>query len=308
LTATIAPLPARPSLQVAVREQAERLLDAAPMTPAYRAALVAALRLPGNVLSTAPNARWAQLVWTCCAAVGGNEEQAVPIAAAVELFMVALDLLDDAEDGEESALQAELGAACALNVSTGLLFVAQQGLLAAGNGGDGVVLARLLLTAGLRACAGQHTDLTGVSERPVGLDDALAVTAGKSASLVAAICQLGAARAGADAPAQGLFARFGWYLGIAAQLVNDLKGLQPDAVGKTDIALGRPTLPLAYAAQLAPITKTEVDMRAAVWADGPAQFTWAVAETYRGHALALIPRLTDDYAAGAALAALLPCL
>ncbi|MDQ2831088.1 MAG: polyprenyl synthetase family protein [Chloroflexota bacterium] len=308
MTATVAPLPARPSLQVAVSEQAERLLDAAPMTPAYRAALIAALHFPGNILSEAPDARWARLVWTCCTAAGGDERQAVRVAAAVELFMVALDVLDDAEDGEESALQAELGAACALNVSTGLLFVAQQGLLAAGNGGDDAVLARLLLEAGLHACAGQHADLTGVSERPVGLDDALAVTAGKSASLAAAICQLGAARAGADSATQRLFARFGWYLGMIAQLINDLKGVQPDAVGKTDIALGRPTLPLAHATQLAPTVEAEPIVRATVWTDGPAQLTWAVAETYRSRALALIPHVTADHANRAALAALLPCL
>ncbi len=291
-------------IYAAVTDEAWRLLRATPATVAYRTALIAALRFPGNILSEAPDARWARMVWTCCTAAGGDERQAVRVAAAVELFMVALDALDDAEDGEETALQVELGAACALNVSTGLLFLAQRALLDAGGGAAPAVL---LLDAGLRACGGQHADLTGASER-IRLGDALTVTAGKSASLVAAICQLGAACAGAGTPAQGLFARFGWYLGMVAQLINDLKGLQPDAVGKTDIALGRPTLPLAYAAQLAPITKTEADMRAAVWTDGPAHLTWAVAETYREHALALIPRLTDDYAAGAALAALLPCL
>ncbi len=291
-------------IRVAVTDEAWRLLRAAPATVAYRAALIAALRFPGNILSETPDARWARMVWTCYAAAGGDERQAVRVAAAVELFMVALDVLDDAEDGEETSLQVELGAACALNVSTGLLFLAQRALLDAGGG---AAPAALLLDAGLRACGGQHADLTGASER-IRLGDALAVTAGKSASLVAAICQLGAARAGADSAMQNLFARFGWYLGMVAQLVNDLKGLQPDAVGKTDIALGRPTLPLVHAAQLAPIATTEADVRAAVWADGPAQLTWAVAETYREHALALISRLTDDHAAGAALAALLPCL
>ncbi len=294
-------------IHAAVTDEAWRLLRAAPTTPTtptYRAALIAALRFPGNILSEAPDARWARLVWTCGAAAGGDEGPVVRVAAAVELFMVALDALDDAEDGEETALQVELGAACALNVSTGLLFLAQRGLLDAGGG---AAPANLLLDAGLRACAGQHADLTGAAEH-IGLDDALAVTAGKSASLVAAICQLGAACAGVSVPAQDLFARFGWYLGMAAQLVNDLKGLQPDAVGKTDIARGRPTLPLAHAAQLAPMAEVEADVRAAVWADGPAQLTWAVAETYRGRALALIPRLTGDHAAGAALAALLPCL
>jgi len=281
------------------------LLRATPAIPAYRSALATALRLPGNILSDAPNTRWARPVWTCCAAAGGDVEQAVPIAAAVEIFMVALDLLDDAEDGEETAIQAELGASCALNVSTGLLFLAQQGLLDAGGG---AALAHLLLDAGLRACGGQHEDLSAGMGSPTSLDAALDVTSGKSASLVAAICQLGAACAGAGAWAQDLFARFGWYLGMVAQLVNDLNALQLEAVGKTDIALGRLTLPLVHAALLAPCAATEMDIRAAVWSRGPAQLTWAVAKTYRGHALDLIPHLTANYDSGVALAALLPCL
>jgi len=307
--------PASPThaiMRTAVADHARRLLRAAPVTPAYRAALTAALRLPGNVLSDAPDARWARLVWTCRAVVEGDncrgdDDRTARVAAAVEVFMVALDVLDDTEDGEVTLLQAELGAMCALNVSTGLLFIAQQGLLAAGGG----TLARLLLDAGLRACGGQHADLTAAPGRPIELDEALTVTAGKSASLVAAICQIGSACGGADAQTQDLYARFGWNLGMVAQLVNDLKALQPEATGKTDIALGRPTLPLAHAAQLASLAgeaSAEASIRATVWTDGSAHLAWAVAETYRGHALALIPHMTAARAGGAALAALLPCL
>ncbi len=172
----------------AVTDEVWQLLRAAPTDTAYRAALTAALRLPGNILSDAPDMHWARLAWTCCIAAGGGETQALCVAAVVEVFMVALDVLDDAEDGEETVLQAELGAARALNVSTGLLFLAQRGLLAVSGG---TALTPLLLDAGLRACSGQHADLTGAQGRSIGLDDALAVTAAKSASLVAAICALG---------------------------------------------------------------------------------------------------------------------
>jgi len=289
----------------AVTDEVWRLLRAAPTDSAYRAALTAALRLPGNILSDAPDAHWAWPVWTCCIAAGGGETLAQRVAAAVEVFMVALDVLDDAEDSEETVLQAELGAARALNVSTGLLFLAQRGLLDAGGG---TALTHLLLDAGLRACSGQHADLTGAQGRSIGLDDALAVTAAKSASLVAAICQLGATCAGADARVQDLFARVGQYLGMVGQLVNDLKALKPEAMGKTDIALGRPTLPLAHAALVAPCARMDMDIRAAVWTRGPAQLTWAVASAYRSRALALIPSLTADRDAAGALAALLPHL
>jgi len=48
--------------------------------------------------------------------------------------------------------------------------------------------------------------------------------------------------------------------------------------------------------------------QAALWANGAAHLTWAVAATYRGHALTLIPGLTDDKEGRAALAEVLHVL
>lgn len=289
----------------AVTSRVQDLLKAAAVTLAYRAALAAALALPGNILSETPDARWARLVWTCCVAAGGGYDQAMPIAAVAEIFMVSLDILDDIEDEEETLLHAQLGSACLLNVSTGLLLLAQQSLLDLTHG---VRATQILLHAGLTACNGQHTDLAGLSGSLDILDETLAVTAGKSASLVAALCQLGAFAAGAGAPVQERYAHFGGYLGMMLQLTNDIAALQPNALEKTDIALGRPTLPLTYAAVL-PRSQPEDDgepaARAAMWAQGPVQVTWVVAETYRRRAAALIPQLTADQGSRTALASLL---
>lgn len=293
---------------VAVADQVRRLLSSAPVTVSYRAALEAALALPGNMLSDTPNARWAKQVWTCCVAVGGRWEQAVEVAAAVEIFMVALDVLDDVEDGEDTSLRGHLGAARTLNVSTGLLFLAQWSLLNMAEGG--AAAANMLLKAGLEACGGQHADLGTGSPRPVSPEEALEVTAGKSASLVAAICRLGACAAGADMTMQERYARFGWCVGMVAQLANDIKAIHPNAIDKTDIALGRPTLPLAYAASYgaAGAGADDVDIRTALWTGGAAYLTWAVAETYRRHALGMLPQLASDPSRQADLAALLSVL
>jgi geranylgeranyl pyrophosphate synthase len=96
---------------------------------------------------------------------------------------------------------------------------------------------------------------------------------------------------------------------MVAQLINDIVALAPDAEGKTDIALGRPTLPLAYAAHYMAAACNGVDAaetRAALWTNGPTYLTWTVAETYRQQALDLIPQLTADPSTYQALAALLP--
>jgi geranylgeranyl pyrophosphate synthase len=140
------------------------------------------------------------------------------------------------------------------------------------------------------------------------MDEAIAVTTGKSGSLGAAICQLGALAAQADKQLQAKYALFGRYLGTIAQLANDIAAVLPSAIGKTDIPLQRPTLPLAYAAALAP-SKNRGSLAATdLWSNGATHFTWAVAETYRCRALESIPTLTTDPDQRMALANLLHVL
>lgn len=301
-----APHPTNRTPRAAVVQRVDDLLNDAPITSEYRAALMVALACPDNILSASPDARWARLVWSCCRAAGGTWERAIPVAAAVEAFMVGLDVLDDEEDQEESLLRIELGPARTLNVSTGLLFLAHWGLL---NIDYGPAAHSILLGAGLRACSGQHADLAPEEARPISLEEALAVTAAKSASLVAAICQLGALSAGADEITQAMYACFGWNLGMVKQLGNDLTALHPNAVGKTDLALGRPTLPLTYVAFHTPPPDSdhnEVEHRGGVWTSGATQLTWSVAEAYRRRALGCIEQLTTDSDARQDLAALVP--
>ncbi len=290
---------------IATAAYAREALRRAPVPPPYRDALAVALAMPGNVLSAAPDARWARLVWTCCAAAGGDPEQVLPLAAAVEVFMVALDLLDDVENAEQTPVLATLGTARALNVSTGLLLLALRDIL----GADGEVAANLLLDAALQACGGQDADLTSGAGRCGDVDEALAITSAKAAPLAAVACRLGALAAGADETTQNLYGRFGCYLGVAAQLANDIAALHPTgSPGKTDMALGRPTLPLVYAthrAHIGAVTAADADPYTALWTDGPVHLTWAVAETYRRYALDLIPRLATTPFGRDALAGLL---
>ena len=267
-------------------------------------ALMAALTLPGNILSDTGDARWGCLVWTCCMAAGGRWQQSVPVAAAVEVFMAALDVLDDEEDSEVTPLRAALGAARTLNVSTGLLLLAQRSLLTAPGGS---ALADILLDGGARACAGQHAGLAPPSEHGHDPDVALEATAGKSASLVAALCQLGAACAEADADMQRLYARFGASLGMMMQLHNDIAAVRPGTIGKTDIVLERPTLPLARMAPIGVIPEVGVpdaDDSVVLQRDQAALVAWTVAEMYRRHALDSILALSADPDGRAALSQL----
>jgi geranylgeranyl diphosphate synthase type I len=288
------------ALQAWVQER----LSSAPLTSAYHAALSAALALPGNILSDQPNMRWARLVWTTCMAAGGSWQDALPAAATVEVFMTALDILDDIEDGEPHPLDAELGPARALNVTTGLILMTQWCLLDTPIGASAL---RILLGAGLQACSGQHSDLTPLSEQHASFNTALAITQDKSAALVAAICWLGALCAAADRPTQERYAHFGFYVGMVRQLHNDIAGIHPEATEKTDVCLERPTLPLMFAAlQPVPDSASSAPATGDLWSSGSAYLTWTVAEVYRRQALELIPNLTDDPGSLAALTALIP--
>lgn len=280
----------------AVVDYVHELLHSAAVTPTYRTALAAALEAPGRILSEVPDARWTHCVSTCCVAAGGRWEQATATAGAIELFMAALELLDDEEDSEESVLRSELGPARLLNVSTGLLFLAQTSLTSA----RGEQATSILLDWALRACSGQDADLATESTAGIGIAEALTVTEWKSASLAAAACQLGALCGGADFALQARYAQFGAYLGMVSQLANDMRGAFSGGAGKTDIALRRPTLPLVCAAHQAPgdgeqkSVPREPTVRLGTV---PLALTWVVAESYRGRALELIPRLTVDAAA-----------
>lgn len=295
------------SLVIAVREQVQAILDTAPLSSSFRTALNAALTLPGNLLSGAADMRWARIVATCCVAAGGTWTQAIPVAAAVELHMIALDVLDDVEDNEASPLHTELGVARSLNVSTGLLMLAQYAIHQLC---DSEGAASLLVNASLQACSGQDNDLATVAHQARSLEDALVVAATKSAPLVAVACQLGAHVAGADESLQDQYAAFGTQVGLVAQLANDLHALFPTADGKTDIALRKPTLPLVYAAVHNPAGPHMVDdeLKPSESTQAGMFLTWAVADVYRRRALELVPQLTHDHEVQRRLEALLPQL
>ncbi|MGI8825532.1 MAG: hypothetical protein ACR2JC_07795 [Chloroflexota bacterium] len=133
------------------------VLLAAQLTNAYCSALTATLETPGRILSDSPDTRWTRCVSTCCVAAGGEWEQAGHAAVAVELFMTALELLDDEEDREESTLRSVFGAPRVLNISTGLLCLALQTLIDS----YGAQAAIILLEAAPWCCRPPRRDRQG---------------------------------------------------------------------------------------------------------------------------------------------------
>lgn len=243
--------------------------------------------------------RWPALVLACAASHGSVTAAAEQAAVAATLVMTALDLLDDVEDGE---LGPGADPAVQVNVATGLLLLFHQ---LCGEPCLHVLPApgvQALVDAALRACGGQHRDLLlradGAEMNP---EDALAITAAKSATLVAALCRLGALADGCSGLLLARYAAFGHHLGMALQLANDLAVAQDPS--KADLARHRPTLPLVYAAGYDADTSAGTGHPTP---EGALMATWVVLQAHRLRALRVLAAIERTHPARALLEPFLP--
>ncbi len=87
------------------------------------------------------------------------------------------------------------------------------------------------------------------------------MTRRKAGSLAAMACQVGAAVAVDDPAILELVGDFGRHVGVVAQLLNDLAGVDPDSASRgSDLRRGKKTLPIAYALA-APATRASPHRR-----------------------------------------------
>ncbi len=197
----------------------------------------------------------------CCAAAGGEPEQAIPAAAAVEILHNFSLVHDDIEDNSPTrrhrpTVWALWGCAQAINVGDALFALARRTLDELGHRG---VPPERVLTAGrifddtcLALTEGQHLDMVFEKRMNVTVEEYMRMIEGKTAALLAASAELGALAAQADPPRLAAYRRFGRALGLAFQIQDDVLGLWGDEVvtGKSaasDILQKKKTLPIVYA-------------------------------------------------------------
>jgi geranylgeranyl pyrophosphate synthase len=213
------------------------------------------LRAVVNDLLAAPDrllgghlTRWALFPLCCCKAASGDWRPALPVAAALELCGVAIELIDDVEDDDLSLAIERHGMPIVLNAATALLIHAHGCLATAPEPFPGATRrAQDALRDGLLvAASGQHFDLASAGRDPLSVEDCLEIARGKAGALVAATCVAGASFGTADETLLQLFHEFGATFGIAGQLNNDMHDAQNSA-RKTDVARLKQTVPVAFA-------------------------------------------------------------
>ncbi|MBA7685525.1 hypothetical protein ES703_93950 [subsurface metagenome] len=223
-----------------------------------------------------------------CAGLGGDPEQAIPAAAAIELAHRTSLIFDDIQDkgnerNNQPTVWAIWGADQAINAGLALSSLARLSVhrLSLRNVPVAKVLGiqSVLENAVIDLCHGQYIDTSFVDSLTVSVTDYLRMVSGKTGALFAASCAVGAMLASPDGeevypapgipegkkfkymrfdPVLGSAWEFGLNMGVAFQIHDDYLGVWGDEamVGKTanDLIEKKPALPFVLALQLDPRT------------------------------------------------------
>ncbi len=195
------------------------------------------------------------------ASITGHYEPALPGAAAVELGHNFSLVHDDIEDGDierrhRPTLWARHGIPQAINTGDMLFSLSRVALHRLTDLGfsDAKVLRlmRLYDTTCVALCEGQYIDIwTSEHDQTMSVELYFDMIGRKTAALISASIEAGALLATDDEAVIARYRAFGWALGLAFQLNDDLLGIwgQEQSTGKepTDLARHKKTLPVIYA-------------------------------------------------------------
>src|SRR5512138_2660012 len=197
------------------------------------------------------------LLLLCTAACGGDWENALPAAAAVELvhnFSLVHDDIQDNSDRRRGRPTAwvKWGAPMAINVGDALFVISNQAIIDLKKNYPAEVVvqaAEILHNTCLDLTRGQFLDMSYEERTDLGVDDYWPMVAGKTAALLSACCHIGALLGGGDDSTQEAYRSFGHYLGLAFQVQDDILGIWGDEAltGKSaasDLIEGKKSLPV----------------------------------------------------------------
>ena len=204
--------------------------------------------------------RLGSLCLGACAALGGNVEDALPAAAAIELVQNFCDIHDDVQSGriEQSGRDSvwwKWGPAQAINAGDGMHALARMALLGMKERGFGpetlFEAIRILDRASLATCEGRFMELEAQERLDMSSEAYLRMASLKTGSLFSCAAEFGALVSGVDLDHRNQFAKWGTNLGVAVQISEDLRqisdALEGDGVPSDDLMNKRKLYPVVWA-------------------------------------------------------------
>jgi geranylgeranyl diphosphate synthase type I len=249
----------------------------------------------------------------CCEAAGGSAQRAEAVTAAWLLFYTAGHLLDNvADEVVVQEVRPSWGPGTTINIATGLIASANiiLNMLEEFGISRGAAYATRddFYRSMLKACTGQHADLTLVNPT---LEQCWETAEAKSGAVFAVACRAGARLATDDLEGIDLFGQFGHHLGMLLQIGDDIRGLWPKGSTPSDLLAGRRwTLPVAYAMAVTPPAihnhldmclliaptdhNSEVEARSQIIESGAVLYLAAEAARYHNQARAMLMSTAGD--------------
>ena len=196
-----------------------------------------------------------------CQAAGGDPQQALPLAAGIQLIHDFSLIHDDIEDVSDTrrgraTVWKVWGLAQGINAGDGMFVVSHLSIHRLSElGVPAEIILELLKRFDqtiLTICEGQYLDLSFEGSLQVSEADYIAMISRKTAALIAAACGLGAILGGASQALANALFDAGQNLGLAFQVQDDVLGIwgNPTETGKpfaADIERRKLSLPIIHA-------------------------------------------------------------
>lgn len=180
-------------------------------------------------------------------------------AAAIELIHNFSLVHDDIQDNSDkrrgrNTVWVNWGAPMAINVGDALFVIANQAILDLSEYYPAEVVikaAGILNNSCLDLTRGQFLDMSYEERNDLGIDEYWPMVGGKTSALLAACTHIGALLGNASEAEQEAYRLFGWHLGLAFQVQDDILGIWGDELitGKSaasDLVEGKNSLPVLY--------------------------------------------------------------
>jgi geranylgeranyl diphosphate synthase type I len=265
------------------------------------------------------------MVLLAAASCGADWHSALPAAAAVELVHNFSLVHDDVQDNSDKrrgrpTVWTKWGVPMAINVGDALFVIANQAILDLGKtlpASSVVQAASILNNICLDLTRGQYMDMSYEERSDLKIEDYWPMIGGKTSALLSACTHIGALIGGANEHEQESYRDFGYRLGLAFQVQDDILGIWGDETitGKSaasDLVEGKNSLPVLFALEKngpfakrwkqGPITMDEVkEVAALLESEGAKAYAVEMSQMETGKALGFLEQANPKGEAGSAL-------